>query len=142
MLNFKSESRLLSRKFFSRYKNISYLVLSSIIIFEIKVNDEVNKQAACSSFTESRSKLRICKIGTLSDFGSHIGSNDRLQYTDFKRSTNPDNCWRLRMRNYTPIYTEYIVYTHGLTDLCTYALRIMGSYYFLATFTILQVHHR
>jgi len=36
----------------------------------------------------------------------------------------------------------HIVYTHGLTDLCTYALRIMGSYYFLATFTILQVHHR
>jgi len=23
-----------------------------------------------------------------------------------------------------------IVYTHGLTDLCTYALRIMGSHYF------------
>ena len=37
---------------------------------------------------------------------------------------------------------NYIVYTHGLTDLCTYALRIMGSYYFLATFTILLVHHR
>jgi len=25
---------------------------------------------------------------------------------------------------------EPIVYTHGLTDLCTYALRIMGSHYF------------
>jgi len=40
------------------------------------------------------------------------------------------------------VFSVVIVYTHGLTDLCTYALRIMGSYYFLATFTILQVHHR
>ena len=24
----------------------------------------------------------------------------------------------------------FIVYTHGLTDLCTYALKIMGSHYF------------
>ena len=29
-----------------------------------------------------------------------------------------------------------IVYTHGLTDLCIFALRIMGSHYFQASFTI------
>ena len=35
-----------------------------------------------------------------------------------------------------------IVYTHGLTDLCIFALRIMGSHYFQATFTIIHVHDR
>ena len=51
-------------------------------------------------------------------------------------------CW-LKIKNKQILsITLIIVYTHGLTDLCTYALRIMGSYYFLATFTILQVHHR
>jgi len=35
-----------------------------------------------------------------------------------------------------------IVYTHGLTNLCIFALRIMGLHYFQATFTILQVHDR
>jgi len=86
---------------------------------------------------------RACPCSTLR-FTERTVPWTAYSWRSWRTSWGPDSCPRLNScwtGRWLTRYSQHTLCTHRSNDLCIYALRIMGSHFFQATFTI-HVHDR